>query len=110
MTAIALLMACSTSEVPAPPENPNIATATKWVTAVATGKTEALAAVQELMAQDGQLYRRRYVGFGFTWDPNDEQGRMITGDLGQASPDDFARLALEDLQDTDMDTAELVAV
>ena len=86
MSAIALLTACSAGEVPAPAENPNIATATKWVTANATGKTETLAAVQALMAQDGQLYRRRYVGFGFTWDPNDEQGRMIVGTVTPGSP------------------------
>ena len=86
MSAIALLTACSAGEVPAPAENPNIATATKWVTANATGKTETLAAVQALMAQDGQLYRRRYVGFGFTWDPNDEQGRMIVGTVIPGSP------------------------
>ena len=68
--AIAALTACGASQAPAPVENPNIATAKQWVTAVAAGKAEAMTNVQENMADDGMLYRSRYVGFGFTWGPS----------------------------------------
>ena len=87
--AIVGLTACGgTGPAPAPAENPNIAAAKQWVTAGAAGKTEAMAAVQELMAEDGLLYRSRYVGFGFTWDPADEEGRMIVGTVTPESPVD----------------------
>jgi hypothetical protein len=87
--AIVGLTACGgAGPAPAPAENPNIAAATQWVTAGAAGKTEAMAAVQELMAEDGLLYRSRYVGFGFTWDPADEEGRMIVGTVTPESPVD----------------------
>ncbi|MEL0088014.1 MAG: hypothetical protein VW757_08020 [Halieaceae bacterium] len=87
--AIVGLTACGgAGPAPAPTENPNIATAKEWVTAGAAGKTEAMAAVQELMAEDGLLYRDRYVGFGFTWDPADEEGRMIVGTVTPESPVD----------------------
>ena len=83
------LTACGgAGPAPAPAENPNIAAAKQWVTAGAAGKTEAMAAVQELMAEDGLLYRNRYVGFGFTWDPADEEGRMIVGTVTPESPVD----------------------
>jgi len=83
------LTACGgAGPAPAPAENPNIAAAKQWVTAGAAGKTEAMAAVQELMAEDGLLYRSRYVGFGFTWDPADEEGRMIVGTVTPESPVD----------------------
>lgn len=86
--AFASLVACNADQAPSagPMENPNVATAKQWVTAVNTGKTEALAAVEALMADDGQSYRRRYVGFGFTWDPNDEENRMIVGTVAPNSP------------------------
>lgn len=83
------LTACGgAGPAPAPAENPNIAAAKQWVTAGAAGKTEAMAAVQELMAEDGLLYRDRYVGFGFTWNPADEEGRMIVGTVTPESPVD----------------------
>mgnify|MGYP005999547567 CR=1 FL=1 len=87
--AIVGLTACGgAGPAPAPAENPNIAAAKQWVTAGAAGKAEAMAAVQELMAEDGLLYRSRYVGFGFTWDPADEEGRMIVGTVTPESPVD----------------------
>lgn len=86
--AVLALTACGASQAPTPAENPNIATAKQWVTAGATGKAEAMANVQENMADDGMLYRSRYVGFGFTWDPQDEEGRMIVGTVTPESPVD----------------------
>ncbi|MGD2008620.1 MAG: hypothetical protein PVJ95_10125 [Cellvibrionales bacterium] len=85
------LAACGSDQMPvaevvAPAANTNIAVAKEWVTAMSTGKAEGLAAVEALMAEDGQLYRRRYVGFGFTWDPADEEGRMIVGTVTPESP------------------------
>ena len=83
------LTACGgAGPAPEPAENPNVLTAKNWVSAGAAGKAEAMAAVQELMAEDGLLYRSRYVGFGFTWDPTDAEGRMIVGTVTPESPVD----------------------
>jgi hypothetical protein len=93
-----LLAACGGNETPAADvtapvaeaavsvANPNIETAKQWVTAMNTGKAEGLAAVELLMADDGKLVRGRYVGFGFTWDPSDGEGRMIVGTVTPESP------------------------
>jgi len=85
------LAACGASEppvadAPAPAANANIETAKQWVTAMSTGQAEGLAAVESLMADDGQMHRRRYVGFGFTWDPSDEDSRMIVGTVTADTP------------------------
>lgn len=58
-----------------------------WVTAVSTGQAEAIAAVKDHMAEDGLLYRDRYVGFGFTWD-NTNGDAMIVGTVIPGSPVD----------------------
>ncbi len=89
--AVLSLAACGGNEAPvaevaAPAVNPNIETAKQWVTAMSTGQAEGLAAVTALMADDGKLVRRRYVGFGFTWDPSDGEGRMIVGTVTPESP------------------------
>jgi len=93
LAAIALLTlaACGGQESPvadaaAPAVNANIETAKQWVTAMSTGQAEGLAAVQSLMADDGQMHRSRYVGFGFTWDPSDEESRMIVGTVTADTP------------------------
>ena len=93
VSAITLLSlaACGGNEAPvaeavAPMANPNIETAKQWVTAMSTGQAEGLAAVESLMADDGKLVRGRYVGFGFTWDPSDGEGRMIVGTVTPESP------------------------
>lgn len=91
--AIALLslVACGANEAPvadAPVAvvNANIETAKQWVTAMSTGQAEGLAAVESLMADEGQMHRSRYVGFGFTWDPSDEESRMIVGTVTADTP------------------------
>lgn len=93
--AFLLLAACGAEEasmveveveVVEPAGNANIEKATQWVTAINSGKEEALAAVEALMADDGEMYRDRYVGFGFTWDPSDDEGRMIVGTVTPESP------------------------
>jgi hypothetical protein len=83
--AIMSLVACNADQAPRA-ENPNIATAKQWVTAGATGKRELMATAEALMAEDGMMYRKRYVGFGFTWDPTEEGGRMIVGTVSPGSP------------------------
>ncbi len=85
------LAACGGKEAPvadtaAPVANANVAVAKQWVTAMNTGKAEGLAAVEALMADDGEMFRSRYVGFGFTWDPADDEGRMIVGTVTPGSP------------------------
>jgi hypothetical protein len=85
------LAACGANDAPvaemaAPAVNPNLETAKQWVTAMNTGQAEGLAAVESLMADDGNLIRGRYVGFGFTWDPSDGEGRMIVGTVTPESP------------------------
>ncbi len=88
--AIVSLVACNAEQAPpaAPAENPNIAAAKQWVTAAAAGKSEAMATIEALMAEDGMVYRRRYVGFGFTWEPTEEGGQMIVGTIAPGSPAD----------------------
>lgn len=85
------LVACGANEAPvadAPVAvvNANIETAKQWVTAMSTGQAEGLAAVESLMADEGQMHRSRYVGFGFTWDPSDEESRMIVGTVTADTP------------------------
>jgi hypothetical protein len=58
-----------------------------WVTAVSTSQADAIAAVKDHMAEDGLLYRDRYVGFGFTWDATNGDA-MIVGTVIPGSPVD----------------------
>lgn len=57
----------------------------QWMTAVNTSQAATIAAVEKYMADDGILYRRRYVGFGFTWDPRNDAG-MVVGTVTSGSP------------------------
>ena len=66
------------------------ATAADWVTAGYTGKAESIAMVKENMAEDGQAVQGRYVGFGFTWDPRENEMRV-----GRVTPNSPADGALE---------------
>ena len=66
-------------------ENPNEAVAVNWLKAQATGKQETIAYVKANLAEDGQIYGDRYVGFGFIWNPNVE-GKMIIDRVIAGSP------------------------
>jgi len=58
-------------------ENPNEAVAVNWLKAGATGKAETIAYVSEHLAEDGMVYGDRYVGFGFTFNPDDDSKMVI---------------------------------
>ena len=58
-------------------ENPNEAVAVNWLKAQATGKAETIAYVSEHFAEDGMVYGDRYVGFGFTFNPDDDSKMVI---------------------------------
>ena len=66
------------------------ATANDWITALYTGKSESIEAVENNMADDGQSVQGRYVGFGFTWDPRENEMRV-----GRVTPNSPADGALE---------------
>ena len=66
------------------------ATANDWITAFYTGKSESIEAVENNMADDGQSVQGRYVGFGFTWDPRENEMRV-----GRVTPNSPADGALE---------------
>ena len=55
-----------------------------------TGKSESIEAVENNMADDGQSVQGRYVGFGFTWDPRENEMRV-----GRVTPNSPADGALE---------------
>lgn len=78
------LAACN--QAPAP--NPNVDLAKAWVTAGATSRSAAMEMIEQNMADDGLLYRDRYVGFGFQWDNQQgaNEGRMIVTDVIKDSP------------------------
>ena len=64
------------------------ATSNDWVTAFYTGKAESIEMVENNMAEDGQSVQGRYVGFGFTWDPRENEMRV--GGVTSNSPADGA--------------------
>ena len=66
------------------------ATANDWITALYTGKSESIETVENNMADDGQSVQGRYVGFGFTWDPRENEMRV-----GRVTPNSPADGALE---------------
>lgn len=68
--------------------NPNVELAKAWVTAASSSRTAAMEMIEQNMAEDGLLYRDRYVGFGFQWDNQEgrEQGRMIVSNVIAESP------------------------
>ena len=66
-------------------ETANEALAKAWVTALDTGKSEAIAMVKQNMAEDGVAKTGRYVGFGFILDPqNDEE--LVVASVMPGSP------------------------
>ena len=56
--------------------NGNEVIASDWVTAGYTGKDTAINMVEENMADDGISVQGRYVGFGFNWDPRENEMRI----------------------------------
>lgn len=66
--------------------NGNEVIASNWVTAGYTGKEAAIKVVEENMADDGISVQGRYVGFGFTWDPRENEMRI--GRVTPSSPAD----------------------
>lgn len=66
-------------------ETANESLAKAWVTALDTGKTEAMAMVTQHMADDGVAKTGRYVGFGFILDPqNDDE--LVVASVMSGSP------------------------
>ena len=66
-------------------ETPNEKMAMAWVKAGHTGKAETIAMVEKNMAADGVFVQPRYVGFGFGFDPqNDEE--MVVVNVTPGSP------------------------
>ena len=60
----------------------NETVASDWVTAGYTGKDASIKMVEQNMADDGISVQGRYVGFGFNWDPRENEMRV-----GRVTPD-----------------------
>ena len=56
--------------------NENETIASDWVTAGYTGKDVSINMVEQNMADDGISVQGRYVGFGFNWDPRENEMRI----------------------------------
>ena len=67
-------------------ESSNEDVARGWIEAGYTGKDEAIAYVKKHMAEDGRNYPGRYVGFGFTYNPDAEPGTMVITAITPESP------------------------
>tara|TARA_Y100000992_G_scaffold87546_1_gene56217 strand:- start:661 stop:1386 length:726 start_codon:yes stop_codon:yes gene_type:complete len=61
-------------------------TARSWINAAYTGKEEMIASVRDNMAEDGLNYPGRFVGFGFNWNPDLDEGKMIVQRVISGSP------------------------
>lgn len=86
---LALLMMLGLSACnQAPATNPNIELAKAWVTAAATSRTAAMEMISENMADDGLMFRDRYVGFGIMLDTelSADEGRMVVSEVIADSP------------------------
>ena len=55
----------------------NEMTAQNWIQASYAGKQEMIATIKENMAEEGLNYPGRFVGFGFNWNPDLGEGRMV---------------------------------
>jgi len=66
--------------------NENETIASGWVTAGYTGKDVSINMVEQNMADDGISVQGRYVGFGFNWDPRENEMRI--GRVTPSSPAD----------------------
>ncbi len=67
-------------------ENTPESVAEAWVKAGQTGKQEAVDFVTKHMAADGINAPGRYVGFGFTYNPDAEPGTMVVAGIQPDSP------------------------
>ena len=70
--------------------NKNETIASDWVTAGYTGKEVSINMVEQNMADDGVSVQGRYVGFGFNWDPRENEMRV-----GRVTPNSPADGVLE---------------
>jgi hypothetical protein len=77
-----LLLGCSGNNTG---PSKNALTASRWVEASLT-KEGSLKNIEELLADDGVIQNGRYVGFGFTFNPFDENGKMIVTQVIPGSP------------------------
>ena len=96
--------------------NGNEAVASNWVKAGYTGKDASIEMVEQNMADDGISVQGRYVGFGFNWDPRENEmrigrvtpnspadGVLMVGDLFlevegiKVSPENFGKLPFRGL-------------
>ena len=94
----------------------NETVASDWVTAGYTGKDASIKMVEQNMADDGISVQGRYVGFGFNWDPRENEmrvgrvtpnspadGVLMVGDLFlevegiKVSPENFGKLPFRGL-------------
>lgn len=64
----------------------NEQTAIAWIEAAYSGKDEMIASVEKNMAEDGLNYPGRFVGFGFNWNPQLGEGRMVVERVIPNSP------------------------
>jgi len=67
-------------------ENTPESVAEAWTTAFHAGKQEAIDFVTKHMAEDGINAPGRYVGFGFTYNPDAEPGTMVVTGIQPDSP------------------------
>ena len=68
------------------PDPSNADVATQWLEAGQTSQEASIANIEANMADDGVMYRDRYVGFGFTFDNTDESDQMIVETVIDGSP------------------------
>ena len=83
ITAIALLLSMPAisghhEEGADNPMKKNVMTAKKWVEAQYTSKDKTLKMVKKYMAEDGLNYPGRFIGFGFTYNPDSDDRAVDT--------------------------------
>lgn len=66
-------------------ENANEKVATDWIKATHTGQAETRAMVEKHMADNGIFEQGRYVGFGFSLDPKNED-QMVVASVTPGTP------------------------
>ena len=66
-------------------ENANEKVATDWIKATHAGQAQTRAYVEKYMADDGIFEQGRYVGFGFSLDPKNED-QMVVASVTPGTP------------------------